>query len=87
LVGEGVLHSHELVLQPAVVRPQGLHHGIKGLILSPVPIKVRAQLGEAIELLARLALQLLQIATRGQRRESGQKKLGQEKTGKEATIE
>jgi hypothetical protein len=25
LVGEGVLRSHQIVHQPAIVRPQGLH--------------------------------------------------------------
>jgi hypothetical protein len=57
LVDEGVLCGHQLVLQAIVVRLQDLHQGIQGFILSPVPIEVRAQLGKAIELFARLALQ------------------------------
>jgi hypothetical protein len=73
LVDEGVLHGHQLVLQPPIVRPQGFHQGVQGLILSPVLVQVGAQLGEVIEFLAWLALQLLRAATKRQTLRRGRK--------------
>jgi hypothetical protein len=47
LVHECILHGSQPVLQPAIVGPQGLHEGVKGVILAPIPVKLGAQLGKA----------------------------------------
>jgi hypothetical protein len=56
LIDEGVLRGQQLVLQPAIVRPQDLHQSVQGLILSSIPVEVLAQLGKAVELFARQGL-------------------------------
>jgi hypothetical protein len=56
LIDKGILCSQQLVLQPAVVRPQDLHHGVEGLILPSVLVEVLAQLGKVVELFTHLAL-------------------------------
>jgi hypothetical protein len=49
----------QLVLQPSVVGPQGLHEGVEGVVLVPVPVALGAQLSEAVVPLPSSTLQLL----------------------------
>jgi hypothetical protein len=59
LVQERVPHNSRPVLQPPIVGPHGLHEGVKGVVLVPVPVALGAQLGEAVVPLPSSALQLL----------------------------
>jgi hypothetical protein len=56
------VHSLDPVLQPVVVHSHGLHEGVEGVVLPPVPVELRAQLDEAVVSHSRPTLQLLQAA-------------------------
>jgi hypothetical protein len=55
LVQERIPHGP----QPAVICPQGLHEGVEGVVLAPVPVELGAQLGEAVVPCLSPTLQLL----------------------------
>jgi hypothetical protein len=56
------VHDPQPVYQPVVVCLQGFHEGVEGIVLLPIPIELRAQLGKAVISHLRLAQQLLQAA-------------------------
>jgi hypothetical protein len=53
---ESILHNSQPLLQPPIVGPRGLHEGVKGVVLVPVPVALGSQLGEVVVPLPSLAL-------------------------------
>jgi hypothetical protein len=81
LVQERILHGPQPVLQSVVVRSQGLHEGVEGVVLP------RYQLGEAVVSRSHSALQLLQAVVRNTKEKSNTEHSNKKKTRNKPRVE
>jgi hypothetical protein len=75
LVLKLVPHEPQPVLQPPVVGPQGLHEGVEGVVLIPVPIALGAQSSEVVIPLPSSTLQLLSPAVKSAEKDEIRKRV------------